>query len=40
MLNLKSFEDFENEDIYIPIDVHNQLTEGTHFGEDVFKKNN
>ena len=38
MLNLKSFERFENEDIYIPINVHNQLTEGTHFGEDVFKK--
>ena len=38
MLNLKSFEDFENEDVYIPINVHNQLTEGTHFGEDVFKK--
>ena len=38
MLNLKSFERFENENIYIPINVHNQLTEGTHFGEDVFKK--
>ena len=38
MLNLKSFERFLNENVYIPIDVHNKINETINFGKDVFEK--
>ena len=38
MINLKSFDRFLNEDVYIPIDIHNQINETVNFGKDVFKK--
>ena len=38
MLNLKSFERFLNEYVYIPIDIHNKINETINFGKDVFDK--
>ena len=38
MINLKSFESFLNENVYIPIDVHNQINETITFGKDIFEK--